>query len=448
MKTAKVEVQHLLRGLDGSNLLAFLAALGSLRVLTLAASRDEPPPRLGWRDEGGTWMPVLYTSTLATPDAIIERLASDCCRHRPSALRDEIDDLKASVRSLKQEIREARGKANAERRKRLTKELDALVEKLVGRESERNELLRAREPDVQRVEQLVKEFKEAEKSAARFEKELPRELERVETEERAERKVALQAELVKLRRQAADAERIWAAALERTAPAPQFALGDDFSVAPERFKDFASRAVNAATIDDRTWPDFVAAFASEACVNKKKLVVEETALCAVGGGNTRILNFIRDLLQETNAQHLRGALFDLWSYSDPPPSLRWDPNEYRPYALRANDPAPDQDTKVRGANRLAIEAMPFFPVVPSGSTGNRAATTGFARFDGELCISWPIWSRPLDADTIRGVLTHSLVQSSKPARSESRQLGIEQIFRSRRFTDGQYRNFTPSVSLI
>src|SRR5437588_536601 len=127
MKTKNAEVQHLLRGLDGSNLLAFMAALGTLRVLTLAASRDEPPPRLSWRDEGGTWMPVIHTSTLTTPDAIVERLASYCCRHRPSALRDEIDNLKARVRSLKQEIREARGKANAERREVLNKEVDALV---------------------------------------------------------------------------------------------------------------------------------------------------------------------------------------------------------------------------------------------------------------------------------------------------------------------------------
>ena len=46
-----------LKGLDGSNLLAYLAALGTLRVLTLAEpGRDV---RMRWVDRG-YWMPVVH----------------------------------------------------------------------------------------------------------------------------------------------------------------------------------------------------------------------------------------------------------------------------------------------------------------------------------------------------------------------------------------------------
>lgn len=48
-----------LAGLDGSNPLAFLAALGTLRILDdRARNNGESAPRLSWRDEGA-WHPVI-----------------------------------------------------------------------------------------------------------------------------------------------------------------------------------------------------------------------------------------------------------------------------------------------------------------------------------------------------------------------------------------------------
>jgi hypothetical protein len=47
-----------LSGLDGSNPLAFFAALGALLALT-EQRRDEPKPRLSWRNTG-LWRPVLH----------------------------------------------------------------------------------------------------------------------------------------------------------------------------------------------------------------------------------------------------------------------------------------------------------------------------------------------------------------------------------------------------
>ncbi len=58
------DVNVTLTGLDGSNPLAFLAALGLLRVLDHRArqhrhnGRTPTTPKLAWLDEGG-WRPVL-----------------------------------------------------------------------------------------------------------------------------------------------------------------------------------------------------------------------------------------------------------------------------------------------------------------------------------------------------------------------------------------------------
>jgi hypothetical protein len=61
-----------LSGLDGSNPLAFLAALGTLRVLTRAW--PERDPRLGWESHGGRWTPFLETQGAATPEDVVAAL--------------------------------------------------------------------------------------------------------------------------------------------------------------------------------------------------------------------------------------------------------------------------------------------------------------------------------------------------------------------------------------
>jgi hypothetical protein len=57
----------LLRGIDGSNPLGFLAAVGALRMLTGS--------RLGWSMEAGVWQPLLTVAGLDSENDICERLA-------------------------------------------------------------------------------------------------------------------------------------------------------------------------------------------------------------------------------------------------------------------------------------------------------------------------------------------------------------------------------------
>lgn len=57
----------LLRGIDGSNPLGFLAAVGTLRMLTGA--------RLGWSIEKGTWRPSLTVAEMGDEEDLCQRLA-------------------------------------------------------------------------------------------------------------------------------------------------------------------------------------------------------------------------------------------------------------------------------------------------------------------------------------------------------------------------------------
>jgi len=65
----------LLGGLDGSNPLGFLAALGVLNVLADRAGGD-PGPRLAWRD-GGSWRPVVITAGEWTRLSLVRAVAED-----------------------------------------------------------------------------------------------------------------------------------------------------------------------------------------------------------------------------------------------------------------------------------------------------------------------------------------------------------------------------------
>lgn len=57
-----------LTGLRGDNPLAYLAALGTLRVLALANPGN--PPRMSWRTKSGAWRPVLHCNRDSNADAL------------------------------------------------------------------------------------------------------------------------------------------------------------------------------------------------------------------------------------------------------------------------------------------------------------------------------------------------------------------------------------------
>jgi CRISPR-associated endonuclease/helicase Cas3 len=90
----------LLIGLDGSNPLGFLAALGLLRVLISAFGPRQL--RMKWSPSVGTWVPAIHSSSHpsldqdALLDVLCERLPNHIENH-PVRLLDELDSSKANM---------------------------------------------------------------------------------------------------------------------------------------------------------------------------------------------------------------------------------------------------------------------------------------------------------------------------------------------------------------
>ncbi len=224
-----------------------------------------------------------------------------------------------------------------------------------------------------------------------------------------------------------------------------FGFADDLTINCEEFRQVAQAACNAADLKDRHYADFIAAFGCDSVpISAKNSRIQDTALRTMSGaGHQHFIGSMRELVEKTNPGHLRASLFEQWQYSDSKPSLRWDPVDDRRYALRWKEPSGDPVRTMRGANRLAVEALPLFPTAP----GERNLhTTGFTQRRGEgVLFTWPIWEVPLNIDTVRSLLSLAELQEPRPDRKSLFAKGVVEIFRSQRITRDKYRNFTPAV---
>lgn len=230
---------------------------------------------------------------------------------------------------------------------------------------------------------------------------------------------------------------------------PAFGLGDDLSVSPGTYRDYAIAAADSATPESSIHAEFAAAFASESISNEfsgKNPAVEDTALRTMSGaGHQHFLGFMRELTVITTTDDLRHALFEKWAYRDSKPSLRWDPEDDRRYALRWKEPSSDPIRTVRGANRLAIEALPLIPVMP---TARSLETTGFFTNGSRGTYwTWPIWEAPISLHVVRSTLSLGIVQSQDGSQDTLKRCGVVARYRSQRLTIGKYRNFTMGQQL-
>lgn len=244
-----------------------------------------------------------------------------------------------------------------------------------------------------------------------------------------------------------------------TAPDSAWTIHDDLTIAIEAFSERARKAVAEADSGApfaREMCAFLAAFGSDGCSSSAKGdQIADTAFRTMSGaGHQHFLAFMRELQQTTKRADLERTLFRVWDYADDKPSMRWDPNDYRPHALRADNPSKDPIRTMRGANRLAIEALPLFPTMP---TLMRLRTTAFIEEEGIAAALCPVWEDPLDVATVSSLLALSDVERiarATDARERARlrrklmARGVRQVYWVERFTDGKYRNFKPSVALL
>jgi len=233
-----------------------------------------------------------------------------------------------------------------------------------------------------------------------------------------------------------------------------FKIGDNLNITAKEFRTHATAAVAQAHKNasgrDREFAEFLAAFACDQVQVKQgnKIVMDDTSFRTMSGaGHQHFLKFMRELIENTDASHLESSLFEVWRYTDNGRgmNLRWDPEDDRRYALRWQNPSSDPSVTMRGANRLAIEALPLLPCMP---TQRRVETAGFTIRRGEGALfTWPIWNCPISANACRSLLALPDIQVKRPNTGRLKLMSIEQVYRSKRFTNGKFRNFTPAEPL-
>lgn len=185
-------------------------------------------------------------------------------------------------------------------------------------------------------------------------------------------------------------------------------------------------------------------------------------LCGLTGGSQQ--NFLETALhlsgfhpkekerfeRVTTAEHLISTLLEVWQFRDRMPGCRWEAQEDRHSALRhagttkKHKATGDVDTKgydgsvctQRGANRLGIEGMTCFPLMPGV---RRAETTGF-RSDRKGWVeqfTWPVWECPLTLETVRVLVAHPELTRENPRHQKLFPLGVRGVFRTTRVTKGK-----------
>lgn len=226
-----------------------------------------------------------------------------------------------------------------------------------------------------------------------------------------------------------------------------FTIGDNLNLPARDFRKHLIEAIRGldglSTAANRVACDYLAAFGSEAICDEKGVMTDTALRTMSGAGHQHFLKFCRDIIRNTEADHIRRTLLANWDYADDGRglNLRFDPADDRRYALRWDDPSGDPSKTMRGANRLAIEAIPLLPTMPVESG---LATVGFTgRGARDTMLVWPIWTSPIVVDVVRSVLGQT---SQLQGEAElARQVGIAIIFRSARITIGKFRSFTPGM---
>ncbi|MHB8836350.1 MAG: type I-G CRISPR-associated protein, Cas3-extension family [Candidatus Methylomirabilia bacterium] len=229
---------------------------------------------------------------------------------------------------------------------------------------------------------------------------------------------------------------------------PALEIGDNLNFLPDQFRYFATVAQLQVGIDSRA-ADFLCAFACEVILDNEGKMLADTAFRTMrGAGHQHFVKTMRDLISATSRTNIEASLFTPWQYGNTGLSLRFDPQDDRRYALRWDEPSGDPASTERGANRLAIEALPLFPVQPAA---HRLETTAFTRRQRkgssrrDTFLSWPVWEAPVTLEVVRSILALQELQVESPPRDELRARGISEVFRCQRITLGKYRNFTTAV---
>jgi hypothetical protein len=264
------------------------------------------------------------------------------------------------------------------------------------------------------------------------------------------REIAYAEEVAPLEQVSKEKRDAWLAALKLSVPTEELALGRHIDCTPEEYREHALSLIQTASQERREASDFLAAFGSDAIVERNGRI-RGTPFCFItGSGHQYFLDTVRQLIEQVNTDRVYQTLFLPWEYRDEKLSMRWDPIEDRRYALMDRDPTAS-DNKARTvwmANLLAYRGLALFSSAP---TLRGLETTGWIGRKSKPVFTWPIWEEALSCEVIKSLLQLQELYDEELDRSRIRARGIVAIFRSQRIQVGNPPlhkiNFTPASSL-
>ena len=185
-------------------------------------------------------------------------------------------------------------------------------------------------------------------------------------------------------------------------------FADDVKILADEFRAF-QREAQGESAEDHEFADFLSAYADPSVTiqggpNAGKTKPTEFYFIA---GLQKLLKQVQQIAAATTPAHVTKALFSPWVYDDPLDrlSLRWDPLDDLRYATRFVNPSGDNTRgrrgSVLGANRLAFEALAFFPCC---ALRGRLATTAFHAAERRSYFTWPVWTPAWSVGAVRSVL--------------------------------------------
>ncbi len=222
-----------------------------------------------------------------------------------------------------------------------------------------------------------------------------------------------------------------------------FEWSEDVRCTKQKYQEVLFNSIEKTSLGKRRFCDYLAAFGSEMAVDNSKGLVKPTLFYMTSGQQSFLGSAIAliECFRQDQSLKINEALFGPWLYQDKQHALGWDPAAERMYALRHKKPGDEVPTSVSAAIRLALEALPLYPVFPDKY--GRLHTSGFVRSKNrENIFQWPLWQVPISFDAFKTLLATDFHDESKTGLILR---GINALYESIRSEFGQgYGIFRPA----
>ncbi len=238
-------------------------------------------------------------------------------------------------------------------------------------------------------------------------------------------------------------------ALAQSAADPAVTLGKNLTATGAELADFIANASEQCTPAGRRWVDLAAAYGvADPAEPGARMKASPWALIR-GDSRQNFLASVEELMLRCTEAHIDQALFGPWEPRDEKYSLRLDSAEDRRYALMAGDPTASGNAprSLWGANRLAFEALRFFPAMPDpAGMAVLAWRAEGGRWQGVCRARWPLWRPYIGAAVVRSLFgLRELWLDDPETRARLRSRGVHAVMETRRIQVEKKYTLTPPV---